>query len=296
MNRAFSPLLAVAVLPGVLRAQTDSNALVALGEAKAYNCGLNTAAFLLPWFDLPVDLAQLAAELDVGPRWEQATSLLLLKKTFEVRGLKVAAYKDATLDEAVAELGGHRVCLLHVSRGDDPRQGHFYLLVAAENGRVLLVDAGKNDEWIPAAELKVRFAKSFTGYYLAISPLTSAARKALESDGMRSWLRESYGAVGIPVVLNAQEGRRHLTIEELRGLGALLVEAAGRYLSTGEAAPLLANVEAVRRDRDARWQRYASRLGGQNTFDAEQKARWLAEADSPKWVSWRQQQLEQFRW
>jgi hypothetical protein len=134
MNRAFLPLLAVAVLPGVLRAQTDSNALVGLGEAKAYNCGLNTAAFLLRWFDLPVDLAQLAAELDVGPRWEQATSLLLLKKTFEVRGLKVAAYKDATLDEALAELDSKRVCILHVSRVERTFTG-YYLTVSKSAAR-----------------------------------------------------------------------------------------------------------------------------------------------------------------
>jgi hypothetical protein len=46
---------------------------------------------------------------------------------------------------------------------------------------------------------------------------------------------------------------------------------------------------------EARWQRYACRLGGQNAFDAEQKARWLAEADSPKWKAWKEERLRAFR-
>jgi hypothetical protein len=96
-------------------------------------------------------------------------------------------------------------------------------------------------------------------------------------------------------VLNAQEGRRHLTIEELRGLGALLVEAAGRYLSTGEAAPLLASVQAIRRDRDARWQRYASKLSSYDALDAELRSTRLAEADSPKWQAWVAERSKAFR-
>ncbi len=174
MSKAVIAFLALACLPGLVRGETSSNAMAELSDTKAENCGLYTAAFLLQWFDISVDLAQLAAELGVGERWERATSLLLLKKTFELHGLKVVAYKEATMEEALAELDGNRVCLLHVSRGNDPRQGHFYLPVAAENGRVLLVDAGQSDEWISTAELKQRLAASFSGYYLAASK--SAAR------------------------------------------------------------------------------------------------------------------------
>src|SRR5580704_11782476 len=162
-------LALVCVTIGVgLYAQADSDILPELYDVKVDNCGLNAALFLLYWFDLPVGISQLQSELRVGPHWELPTSMLLLKKEFEVKGLTVNAYKDATLDEVLASVDDKHVCLLHVNI-ENSKEGHFYLVTAVQSRGVLLVDAMKSHDWIQVDDFKNQFAKSFSGYYLSVS-------------------------------------------------------------------------------------------------------------------------------
>jgi len=103
-------------------------------------------------------------------------------------------------------------------------------------------------------------------------------------DRLENWLR-CYGVLGIPFELNTQLQIRHLTISDLRRIGQLLVLASARYLSSQEANPLMASVDAVRRYRAAWWQKYGTALGEYNVLWAEWKckARADVDADIAKW-------------
>jgi ABC-type bacteriocin/lantibiotic exporter with double-glycine peptidase domain len=175
MKRLLMFLLPVLCISRQSYAQAPTNALPANGSPKTENCGLYAAAFVLEWFDVPVDTLQLESELDVGTHWARATSLSLLKRKLEIKNLSVSAYKEANLDEVLADLDGKHVCLIHVTSTNTAKEGHFYLLIDSNGNKVLLVDAGKNFEWIPVDEFKRRFATIFSGYYLSISP-PSASR------------------------------------------------------------------------------------------------------------------------
>ncbi len=181
--------LILLLLPATLYAQVDSLALREFGDLRLDNCGVNAAVFLLHWFDLSVDLPRLQDELEVGSHWEQATSMLLLKKSLEANGLSVSAYKNATLDETLVGLDETHVCLLHVNRGGDLKKGHFYLVPAVANGSVLLVDPARDYEWVTVDEYKRQFAEMYSGYYLSVSRSTkpspreyTLAEKVIEVD------------------------------------------------------------------------------------------------------------------
>ena len=169
MRRMVVAALAFISLPVILYAQADSLVLQEFSDLKIDNCGLKAAVFLLDWFDIPIDLSDLQNELQVGLNWERPASMLSLKESLEAEGLRVSAYKDATLDEMLTGLDGKHVCLLHVVTVEGPKAGHFYLVTAAAKGRVLVVDSARHYEWVQTAEFKSRFAQSFSGFYLSVS-------------------------------------------------------------------------------------------------------------------------------
>ncbi len=84
-----------------------------------------------------------------------------------------------------------------------------------------------------------------------------------------NWLRASYGTLHVPFEVNGQERDRHLTILELRRMGALLASSAAHYLASRESAPLIADVKWVRNARDARWAKYRDVIVARNAIDAE---------------------------
>jgi len=175
MRRTVVAALAFISLPAILYAQADSLVLQEFSDLKIDNCGLNAAVFLLDWFDVPIDLSDLQNELQVGLNWERSTSMLSLKESLEANGLRVSAYKEATLDDTLTGLDGKHVCLLHVGTGEDPKAGHFYVVPAAANGSVLVVDVARHYEWVQTAEFRSQFAKSFSGFYLSVSRENQAA-------------------------------------------------------------------------------------------------------------------------
>jgi hypothetical protein len=102
---------------------------------------------------------------------------------------------------------------------------------------------------------------------------------------LASWLQQSYGVLGLLLEANAQEPTRHLTIAELHQIGQFLVLGSAHYLSSQEAGPFLASVDAIRRDQAARWQKYGTGLESLTPFKAEWKCKLRADvsADSAKW-------------
>jgi hypothetical protein len=105
------------------------------------------------------------------------------------------------------------------------------------------------------------------------------------------WLSNSFGPLHVMVDVDAQKPKRHLTIEDLHQNGQLLVLASAGYLSSQEAGPLMANVDEIRRDRAARWQKYGAGLQGRSALEAEMECKRRAipesESDAAKWEALR---------
>ena len=70
---------------------------------------------------------------------------------------------------------------------------------------------------------------------------------------LAGWASLTYGPAWLLYEANSQAPKRHLTLGETRLLGAMLVDAAGRHLTSEAARPLLANVDRHRRWRGRQW-------------------------------------------
>jgi hypothetical protein len=152
--------------------QDASDTLEELGAIKLDNCGASVSLFLLEWFEVRFDVEYLENKLELGPHWEKATSLERIKTTLTDRGLRVAAYKEARIDELLPLLDGKQLCLIHVRKNNLP-QGHFFLIIAKSGTTVFVVDAGHSQKWIPIPQFKEQFEKEFTGYCMFVSrPMT----------------------------------------------------------------------------------------------------------------------------
>ena len=96
------------------------------------------------------------------------------------------------------------------------------------------------------------------------------------------WLSDSFGTLHMAFELNAQAPTRHLTIADLHQIGKLLVLASSRFLSSQEAEPFMASVDAIRRDRAIRWEKYGPELASYSLLEAEMKCKLRAEVDAEK--------------
>ncbi len=85
-----------------------------------------------------------------------------------------------------------------------------------------------------------------------------------------------YGALPTPYEVNCQAPSRHLTLAELREMGARFVRAAGRYLSSQDGRNLLVQVTKFRRERVVRWKRYGHLFNGNDALYSETWCRSLA--------------------
>ena len=155
---------------------------------------------------------------------------------------------------------------------------------------------GPHLQFIVVDTVKQRQEYSLMFYDRFLEPLTKAEgfrakRKDVKITSARLgiWLSNSFGPLHAMVDINAQEPKRHLTIADLHQMGQLLVLASARYLSSQEAGPLMANVDEIRRDRAARWQKYGTGLQGYGALEAEMKCKFRAEVDtdSAKWEALR---------
>ncbi len=181
MKLLFAAIVFVSVALGVC-GQDDA---FAPKDLWVDNCGLNACAFVARWFDRFVDPYGMQGELEIGDHCERPASLLAVKRSLEGRGLKVSAYKEARLEELLAEVDGKHVCLFHINV-EDSAAGHFYVLVAATRSHVLLVDAAKRFAWVPVDKFKAEFGDSFSGFYLSVSRPSLAAGNASALHSERS--------------------------------------------------------------------------------------------------------------
>ena len=155
---------------------------------------------------------------------------------------------------------------------------------------------GPHLQFIVVEPVKQRREYSLMFYDRFLQPLTkaegfSARRKdvRIASARLGIWLSNSFGPLHALVDINAQEPHRHLTIADLHQIGQLLVLASARFLSSQEAGPFMASVDAIRHDRAARWQKYGSGLQGRSALEAERECNWRAasEPDAAKWEALR---------
>ena len=149
-------------------AQGLSPAIQELGDARISNCGLNTFVFVLKYFGHNTDLTKLSKQLEVGDHWENAVNMLTIKQTLQESGLKVEAFKNATIDEILAEVNKERICIIHILVGN-ASVGHYYVIMATGQKGIFVVNAGKNTSWITIEKFKNDFENIFTGYCMFVS-------------------------------------------------------------------------------------------------------------------------------
>ncbi len=82
-----------------------------------------------------------------------------------------------------------------------------------------------------------------------------------------------YGALPMPYEVNSQAPSRHLTLAQLREVGARFVRASVSYFYSVEGRRMLADVTAFRRKRASRWKRYGHLFEGKDALYAEE---WCA--------------------
>jgi hypothetical protein len=171
-------------------------------------------------------------------------------------------------------------------------EGPHLSLIMFGLAQAIKVKLGKEAERIRISLLAPRdklakeqqeYSRAFYGH---LQPLTQAegfgARlmtSQMAIGRLENWLLECYGVLCVPFELNAQASSRHLTIADSHRIGQLLVLASTRYLSSQEARPFLAEVDATRRDRAARWQKYGADLHAHSALEAERNCYWLAVND-----------------
>jgi len=81
--------------------------------------------------------------------------------------------------------------------------------------------------------------------------------------------REFYGTLHMPYEVNSQAPRRHLTLFELRSVGAYMTIASVKYLYSSEAKPLVQGIDVLRARRNASFNRYKRFLYRKDVFDIE---------------------------
>jgi hypothetical protein len=82
-------------------------------------------------------------------------------------------------------------------------------------------------------------------------------------------LGHNYGTLSFLYELNSQSSDRHLTVAELRSIGAAFVRCAGSFLSSPDGQTALSEIDARRRDRLSRWAVYKGPPDPQNAISTE---------------------------
>ena len=88
-------------------------------------------------------------------------------------------------------------------------------------------------------------------------------------DRLGGWLSQSYGPITLAYLLNSQEAHRHLNLHQTKQLGAVFVQAAGKFLQSTAGEMLRANVDQWRKDRAQRWANYTAKSGPEDAIQAE---------------------------
>ncbi|MBL8839924.1 MAG: hypothetical protein JNL90_00160 [Planctomycetes bacterium] len=187
-------MLASAIGAAPLYGRDEGLIMMPPGSYKFENCGVNTAAFVLGYYERRQSLEQISIAVDAGSKREREVTLLALRRILEAHGLTVMAYKETRFEECMRRLDGSNVAILHLFEpGAD--SGHFVIATAYDaNCLPFVVDAGKRCAW--ATEESAReLASQFSGTWLLVSALTPETQVwALTADE-------------IPVALTLDKGR-----------------------------------------------------------------------------------------
>jgi hypothetical protein len=126
--------------------------------------------------------------------------------------------------------------------------------------------------------LNSRLVEDLKGFSVARNPYQTGFSRFR----LGGWLQEYYNALYMPYEINSQEPRRHLTLREMREMGAGMVRASASYLESPLGKELMgANTEFQAR-RLENWKKFSTSLRKANALVAEEKCRQRAEAEAKK--------------
>lgn len=175
-----------------------------LGESRAQNCAVNTAAFVLDTLRKPVDdYDLLAADLGCGmSSWDRAVSLRDIKRVLEERGLLVTGFAGAEDLRSVLDILDEKrgICIVHLANGRE-EVGHYAVLVSHENEKVYIVDPGVSASWQSVSDAEARIGSLVTGFGLSVSVGASfpeggaSERGPIVWDGLEGFLEVPFGDV-----------------------------------------------------------------------------------------------------
>lgn len=108
---------------------------------------------------------------------------------------------------------------------------------------------------------------------------TRVRRKGASPARLGGWLELEYGALHVPYEVNCQAAVRHLTIADLRFMGAMLVDSVDTLLRSEDGARRQRAVEDHLRRRAERWQQYGNQIKTNNAIVAEYECRMRSGPD-----------------
>ena len=105
------------------------------------------------------------------------------------------------------------------------------------------------------------------GYGIQLNP----PMRGWMPDRLCGWLGHYYGALSIPYEVNSQAPERHLSLAEIKGLGGTFARSVGQFFSSPDGIAAMADIDARRRERAARWAAYEPPVAAANAIDSEAK-------------------------
>ncbi len=156
-------------------AQEPFYELSEIPNAVSYNCGLSTSIFVLRTFDKQCSLLEASEALDCGPQWEYATDLAAIQALLVSKGVGASGRKNITLANAIKTCCTDGMVLLHLKTS--LTSGHFLILLAADDERVCVVDAGRKLSWFLIDKFLEEYSANFTGLALVMPPTLESSFK-----------------------------------------------------------------------------------------------------------------------
>ncbi len=88
------------------------------------------------------------------------------------------------------------------------------------------------------------------------------------------WLQACYGTVMAAFEINGQGAERHLTLQQLRRIGGVMVSRAAVFLTRGAGRNWDAHIRRVLKQRAKDWKEYGIRWGRKSALLSEQAVQW----------------------
>jgi hypothetical protein len=100
--------------------------------------------------------------------------------------------------------------------------------------------------------------------------------RGIFSTRLGGWLSGNFGPLSLAYEINAQAPERHLTLDQLNGMGAAFCGAIGRFFASPDGTALRSNVDEQERARLARWKRIGKPMSPGDDAIASEAAAWSA--------------------